>query len=144
MFHRVFNLSTHGRYFTGRHVEDKLVVYLQHETRAHTGLREELAHFDHGELDEISGAALRGCIDGHPLGGRPHRIDARAQIGQIAATAEERCHESIVACALQRGVDITFDFREPCKILSDKDLCIRAAHTRALCEPEAADAVEDA
>ena len=78
-------------------LEDELVVDLEQHLRAQAALPHRRVEPDHRDLHAVGGGALDRHVDRHPLAGGAQRAVAGRQLRQVAAAAEQRRHEALVA-----------------------------------------------
>ena len=70
---------------------------------------QRLVHAQHGELDDVRAGALHRHVGGLALGGLAELEDARVDIGDVAAAAQQGLHIALLARAFQDGLQIGAD-----------------------------------
>ena len=87
----------------GRALEQQLVVDREDHAASSWPLSASARwHADHRQLHDVGGGALDDGVDGQALAERAHLVVARAQLGDLAAAAEQRRHVALLAGLLDR------------------------------------------
>ena len=119
-------------------LEDELVMDLQQHLRAQAALADGGVHADHGDLHAVGGRALDRHVDRHPLAGGTQRPVARGQLRQVAAPAEQRGHEALVAGQDPDLDRVAADARVGGEVVGDEALRLLARDLEPIRQPEVA------
>src|SRR3954452_8903524 len=70
--------------------EHELIVYLQQQARFQPIVVKCPPHTEHRHLDDVGRTSLDRCVEGHAFGHLSSLPVVTGEVGQIAATAEDR------------------------------------------------------
>src|SRR6202043_3059361 len=101
-----------------RTLEQQFVVDLQDQPRAESGGGSMTA--DHRDLDDVGGGALDHRVDGQTLAERVLLAVARAQLGDLAAAAEQRRDVALLDGLRDRPLDELADRWKPLEVSRDE------------------------
>ena len=119
-------------------------MHLQNHFRLDALAAEALVDVHHGNLDDVGSRSLYRSIDGVALGKVANGGVVRRDVGQIAATMEERFGVAVLACQFLRLLHIGLNVGECLEISVDELLGFVAAYLQSLSQSEHRDAVYDA
>ena len=98
----------------------------------------------HGHLDDVGLGALDGRVDGVALGEAPHGGVVGIDVGQIAATVEERLGVALLAGGLLGLLHVGLHAREGEEVAVDEVTGLAVGDVHALGQSVGGDAVDDA
>src|SRR2546428_6140510 len=127
-----------------RHLDDQLVVHLQHDPCLRLGLREAVVYAPHRDLHDVGRRSLDRHVDGHALGGAADGRVRTRHVGDVPPTAEQRLDVALLDAERLRLDDVAPDLRIALEVLVDEALRLLTRHPHAPGETEVAHPVDDA
>src|SRR5690349_3649526 len=126
-----------------RALEEQLVVDLQDRARPHALRGERLVRAHHRDLDDVGGGALDDRVDGQPLAELARLPVAGADLGDLAAAAEQRRDVAVLLGLLDRVLHELRDGGEAGQIAVDELLRLALVGLQAVGETVGGEPVDD-
>ena len=144
VLHLLFHDGLYPTLLLGHHTEVEFVVHLENHFRTEVFFLKPLVDTNHRHLDDIGGRTLNRRVDGVALGKAPHSGITAVDVGQVAATVEERLHIAFLPCCLLCLFHIFPYLREGFEIAIDEFTRLGTVDFQPFCQSEDGDAIDDA